>query len=199
MSLDPFAVAILAAVTLERLGELVHARRNTARLLAAGGVEHGAAHYPAIVALHATWLAGLWYLAPATPPSLVWIALFLVVEAGRASVLATLGRRWTTRIIVVPGEDAVRRGPYRFIRHPNYWIVAAEIAILPLAFGLVLYAAVFSLLNAVLLFVRIRAEAKAWASLSAAPSASPAPDNRARSTAAGGPVREYGPTPSRRS
>ena len=161
MSVDPVAAIVLILVTAERLAELALARRNTARLLAQGGVEHGAAHYPLIVALHAAWLAGLWWLAIDTPPALSILALFAIVEAGRAWVLATLGRRWTTRIIVVPGEQRVRRGPYRFLAHPNYAVVVAEILLLPLAFGLVAYAIAFSVLNGVLLAIRIPAETAA--------------------------------------
>lgn len=162
MSVDPVAAAVLSLVTAERLAELALARRNTARLLAQGGLEHGAAHYPLIVALHAAWLAGLWWLAIGTPPALGLLALFAIVEAARAWVLVTLGRRWTTRIIVVPGEQRVRKGPYRFLAHPNYAVVVAEILLLPLAFGLVSYAIAFSVLNGVLLAVRIPAETAAF-------------------------------------
>ena len=158
-------VAILALVTLERIAELPWAAANTRRLLAAGGHEAGSGHYPAIVALHGAWLAAMWWLAPGRPVSLGLLALFALVEVGRIWVLATLGRRWTTRIIVVPGETLVARGPYRFVSHPNYWIVAAEIALLPLAFGLWQLALVFSLLNAILLAIRIRAESEALESV----------------------------------
>jgi methyltransferase len=155
------AVVVLALVTAQRLGELVLARRNTARLLAQGGVEHGAVHYPAIVALHAAWLAGLWWLAWDRPIEAGWLAAYLVLQALRAWVLLSLGSRWTTRIITVPGETLVRRGPYRFVPHPNYLVVAGEIAVLPLVLGLPLYAVVFSVLNAVVLAVRIQAESRA--------------------------------------
>jgi methyltransferase len=152
------SLVILALVTAQRLGELVLARRNTAALLAKGGVERGAEHYPVIVGLHAAWLGGLWILAWDRPASLAWLAVYLVLQGLRAWVLVSLGSRWTTRIIVVPGETLVRRGPYRFIPHPNYVVVAAEIAVLPLVFGLAGYAIVFSLLNASVLWLRIRTE-----------------------------------------
>jgi methyltransferase len=155
------SIAILALVTIQRLGELVIANRNTKRLLAAGGVEHGAAHYPLIVALHATWLIGLWLVAWNRPANLVWLAIYLVLEIGRAWVLASMGSRWTTRIIAVPGETLVRRGPYRFVSHPNYAVVVGEILVLPLVFDLRAYALVFSALNASVLWVRIRAERRA--------------------------------------
>ena len=152
---------ILGLVSAQRLGELVVARRNTRRLLAAGGIERGAEHYPLMVAFHAVWLAGLWALAWDRPASLGWLAFYAVLEALRAWVLLSIGPRWTTRIIVVPGETLVRRGPYRFIPHPNYAVVVGEIAVLPLVFGLTAYAALFSALNAAMLWVRIRAETAA--------------------------------------
>lgn len=155
------SILILGLVTAQRLGELVVARRNTQRLLAAGGVERGADHYPLIVGLHAAWLAGLWLLTWDRPPNLAWVAAYGVLEVLRVWVLVSIGRRWTTRIIVVPGETLVRKGPYRLIRHPNYAVVVGEIAVLPLVFGLTAYAVVFSLLNASLLWLRIHAEEKA--------------------------------------
>lgn len=155
------SILVLAFVTAQRLGELILARRNTARLLAQGAVEHGAGHYPLIVGLHAAWLLGLWLLAWDREVSLFWLAVFAILQALRIWIIASLAGRWTTRIIVLPGAKLVRRGPYRFISHPNYLVVAAEIAVLPLAFGLPAYAAAFFLLNAVVLAIRIRAEAAA--------------------------------------
>jgi methyltransferase len=155
------SIVILALVTAQRLGELVLARRNTARLMAQGGVETGAGHYPLIVALHAAWLVGLFVLAWDRPVNWAWMALFVLLQLGRVWVIASLGARWTTRIITVPGETLVRRGPYRFVSHPNYLVVAAEIAVLPLAFGLPAFAVIFSVLNAAVLTIRIRSEAQA--------------------------------------
>jgi methyltransferase len=148
-------------VTLERLVELVHANRNTRRLLQRGAREHAPRHYPLIVAVHALWLVSLWWLAPPRSIDGFWLALFVLVELMRAWVLITLGRRWTTRIIVLRGEPLVRTGPYRFVNHPNYWVVVAEIAILPLVFGLRWVALIFSLLNAAVLAIRIREENRA--------------------------------------
>ncbi|RAK61240.1 hypothetical protein DJ021_16235 [Phenylobacterium hankyongense] len=153
-----FSILILALVTLQRLGELALARRNTRRLLARGAVETGAEHYPIIVGLHAAWLAGLWALAWNRPASLPWLAVYIVLQGLRIWVLASLRDRWTTRIITLPGEPPVRRGPYRFLPHPNYLVVAGEIAVLPMVFALPAYALVFSLLNGSILWVRIRAE-----------------------------------------
>ena len=154
-------IVILALVTLQRLGELWLAQRNTRQLLASGAREYGSGHYPLIVLVHGLWLASLWWLAPYRPVSLFWLALFVILEIGRIWVLASLGRRWTTRIIVLPGEPLVRRGPYRFVNHPNYVVVTGEIAILPLVFGLWQIALLFTLLNAAVLTVRIREENRA--------------------------------------
>jgi len=149
---------ILALVTLQRLGELWLSNRNTRRLLAKGAREHSPAHYPLIVAVHLLWLVTLWWLAPTRPVDGFWLAFFVAIEIFRIWVLATLGPRWTTRIIVLPGAPLVRRGPYRFVNHPNYLVVVLEIAVLPLVFGLWQVAVIFSLLNAAVLTIRIRAE-----------------------------------------
>ena len=155
------SIALLAFVTLQRLVELPIAQANRRRLLAAGGYEVGAGHYPLLVAVHVAWLASLWWLAPGRPIHLPFFALFVLIELGRIWVLRTLGKRWTTRIIVVPGETLVASGPYRFVNHPNYLVVIGEIAVLPLVFGLWQIAIIFSLLNAAALNVRIRAESAA--------------------------------------
>lgn len=163
------SLVILGLVTLQRAGELFLARRNTARLIVAGAREEGAGHYPLLVLMHAAWLAGLWLLAWNRPVSLPWLAVFGLLQALRIWVIASLGSRWTTRVIVSPHADLVRRGPYRFLRHPNYLVVAGEIAVLPLVFGLPLYAALFSLANALVLTIRIRAENQALRSSPEAP------------------------------
>lgn len=158
------AVAILGFVTLQRLVELRLANRNSRRLLAEGGVEHGSGHYPFIVALHTLWLGILWWWAPGRSISIPLLLVFALLQLGRVWVIATLGVRWTTRIIVTPGAPLVHTGPYRFLNHPNYVIVALEIAVLPLVFGLWKIAVAFSLLNAVILAVRISEENKALGS-----------------------------------
>jgi methyltransferase len=159
------AIAILALVTLQRLVELRLADRNSSRLLAEGAVESSRGHYPFIVALHMLWLAALWWWAPGRSIDIPLLVLFALLQVGRVWVIATLGERWTTRIIVKPGAPLVRKGPYRFINHPNYLIVTLEIAVLPLVFGLWRIALLFSLLNAVILAIRIREENRALASL----------------------------------
>jgi methyltransferase len=153
------AYAIIFLVVLQRLGELLLANRNTKRLKAQGAVEIGAAHYPFIVLLHTAWLlAVLWLLPVPLEISWPWLAIFVLLQAGRIWVIASLGPYWTTRIISVPGAPLVRRGPYRFVRHPNYLVVAGEILALPLAFHEIPVAIFFSLANAAILFWRIREE-----------------------------------------
>jgi methyltransferase len=153
-----WAILILLLVTLQRLAELWLSNRNTRQLLEQGAIEVGRDHYVLLIAVHVAWLAVLWWWAPGQP--IIWplIALFALLQLARVWVIATLGPRWTTRIIVLPGAPLIRAGPYRFVDHPNYVIVALEIAVLPLAFGLVAWALFFTVLNAAALFVRIRAE-----------------------------------------
>lgn len=149
----------------QRLAELGLAQRNTIGLRAAGGVEFGAAHYPLMFVLHGLWLLGLWVFGHGRNVDPAWLVIFILLQAGRVWVIASLGRRWTTRVIVMPGAMPVARGPYRWLRHPNYLIVAIEIAVVPLALGLPAFAIGFSLANAALLAYRIRVEnrALAWA------------------------------------
>lgn len=153
---------VLALVAAQRGIELVYAARNTRKLLAAGAVEIGARHYPLFVLLHASWLVAMAvFIPPQTPPNWWLLGLFAVLQALRVWVVRTLGPYWTTRIITVPNAPLVRSGPYRFFRHPNYLVVVGEIAVLPLAFGAVWIALMFSLLNAALLVVRTRIEEQA--------------------------------------
>ncbi|PWC39377.1 isoprenylcysteine carboxylmethyltransferase family protein [Azospirillum sp. TSO35-2] len=150
---------ILLAVAAQRLLELVLARRNTTRLLAEGAREVGAAHYPLFVALHGGWLALLFAATPADAPvNGGLLALFVLLQAGRLWVIATLGRFWTTRIITLDGAPLVRRGPFRWVRHPNYLVVAGELAVLPLVFGQPWIALAATLLNIPLTLHRIRVE-----------------------------------------
>ena len=155
---------ILGLVLLQRLAELWIARRNTERLLSEGAVEIGAEHYPYFVVLHATWLAVLVLLTPDhAEADWNWLTLYLLLQVARLWVMLSLGRFWTTRILTLPGAKLVQRGPYRYIRHPNYLVVAGEIAVLPLVFGHWGMAALFTVLNGVLLSVRIRLENEALA------------------------------------
>jgi methyltransferase len=158
---------LVTFLIVQRLAELGLAQWNTARLRAGGGVEFGASHYPLMVALHAAWLLGLWMLGHGHPVDPLWLAVFILLQAGRLWVIVSLGQRWTTRVIVLPSASSVARGPYRWLRHPNYVVVVFEIAVVPLALGLPLFALVFSLANTTLLAYRIRVEnqALAWAAL----------------------------------
>jgi methyltransferase len=151
-------------VGLQRLGELWLSRRNGRRLLAEGGREIGAGHYPVLIAVHAGWLAAIAFLVPADAP-VYWpvIAAYLVVQAGRVWVIATLGRYWTTRVIDMPAAPLVKRGPYCWVRHPNYVVVALEVALLPLAFGAWEIALAFSAANLAALAWRLRIENAALA------------------------------------
>ena len=154
------ALILLAIVLAQRLSELVLARRNTERLLARGGREVGADHYPLIVALHASWLAALILLGWQSALFWGWVWAYAVLQVFRVWILASLGPRWTTRIIVLD-EPLVRRGPYRFLPHPNYLLVVAELFVVPMALGLPVVAVIFGLLNLMMLYVRIGAESKA--------------------------------------
>ncbi len=156
--------AVVGFIVAQRLAELALATRNTRRLRARGAVEAGAGHYPAIVVLHIAWLAAMLLgVAPETPANLPVLAVFVALHAGRIWVIAALGERWTTRVIVLPGEPLVARGPYRYVKHPNYLIVCAEIAVVPLIFGAWWIALVFSVLNLAMLWHRIRVEDAALA------------------------------------
>jgi methyltransferase len=162
-----FAATILALVTLQRLGELALARHNTARLRARGAIEIGARHYPLLVLMHTAWLASLWIWGRDQRVDLIALSAFIVMQGLRVWVLATLGERWTTRIILLPDAPLVTSGPYRYFSHPNYAVVAAEIALLPLALHLPWLALIFTILNAAVLAIRIRAEQRAMSLVNA--------------------------------
>ena len=157
------AELILGLVTLQRAGELAISGHNTRKLLARGAVEAAARHYPLIVAVHAAWLISLWVLGHDQPVHIVALLFYLMLQGVRIWVMWTLGSRWTTRIIVSPEQPLVSAGPYRFLSHPNYAVVAGEIATLPLVLGLPLLAGVFTILNVAVLAIRIAAENRALA------------------------------------
>jgi methyltransferase len=149
----------LGLVLLQRAVELVWARHNTIRLRQLGGVEADPEGYPYFVLLHAGWLVSLALFVPAsTPPIWPLLGLFVLLQLGRLWVISSLGHFWTTRILTLPGEPLVQSGPFRWFRHPNYLLVIAEIAVLPLAFGAVPIALSFSALNLTLILRRIRIE-----------------------------------------
>lgn len=156
--------AIVLLVALQRLVELVIANRNTRRLLEMGGREVGAKHYPLIVALHATWLSALFLLTPGDATiDLGLLGAFVLLQLARIWVMASLGAFWTTRIVTLPNTPLVARGPYRYLRHPNYIVVALEIPLLPLAFGKPFLAIMFFIINILLIFIRVRTEDEALA------------------------------------
>jgi methyltransferase len=151
--------AIVGVVALMRAAELVYSAHNARALKARGAIELGAGHYPLIVVLHGIWLLALVVLVPwSAPVQGLWLAGFVVLQVLRVWTIASLGPYWTTRVYDLPGVPVVRRGPYRFVSHPNYLVVAGEIAVLPLAFGAWRIALVFSILNAALLAWRIHVE-----------------------------------------
>ena len=155
------AELILGLVTAQRGGELVLSHYNTRALMARGAVEVAPRHYPLMVAVHATWLIALWVFGHDQPVNMPALIFYLVLQGLRFWVIRTLGPRWTTRIIVPPGQPLVTAGPYRYLAHPNYAVVAGEIAVLPLMLGLPWIAALFTVLNAAVLAIRIRAENRA--------------------------------------
>ena len=162
---------LVALVGVERLAELVVSKRNAAWSMERGGVETGFGHYPFMVVLHSGLLVGAlveaWVRRPDVPSVLAWSMLALVVasQALRWWCITTLGRRWNTRVIVVPGLAPVRSGPYRLLKHPNYVAVVVEGVALPLVHGSWITAVVFTMANAALLTVRIRTEEAALATL----------------------------------
>jgi methyltransferase len=155
---------LVALVAVERLAELVVSTRNAAWSFGRGGRESGRGHYPVMVALHSGFLVAMlveaWVRRPDVPPALAWTMLALVVgsQALRWWCIATLGRRWNTRVIIVPGLPPVSSGPYRFLSHPNYVAVVVEGIALPLVHAAWITALVFTVANAALLAVRIRVE-----------------------------------------
>ncbi|MCX4457978.1 isoprenylcysteine carboxyl methyltransferase family protein [Streptomyces sp. NBC_01728] len=171
---------LVAAVAAERVGELVVARRNERWSSARGAIVTGQGHYPAMVALHTGLLVGcpaeVWLADRPFVPALAWpmLAVLAGAQALRWWCIWTLGPRWNTRVIVLPGLPLVTSGPYRLLRHPNYVAVVAEGAALPLVHTAWVTAAVFTVLNAALLTVRIRCENRALAAATTPTTTAPA-------------------------
>lgn len=160
------ATVVVAAVAAQRVGELVWSKRNERRLRARGAVEYGRSHYPAMVALHVGWLASMLVETrrPSAVPSTVRAAawgVFAAAQPLRYWAIASLGDRWSTRVFVPPGEAPVVTGPYRFIAHPNYVAVVAELAALPLALGAWRSALWATVVDGAVLRSRVRAEREA--------------------------------------
>jgi len=161
-----YLIVGVCLVAIQRLLELAYSRSNERRLRAMGAVEFGARHYPLMVGLHTLWLASTLVEGLQRGPQIpAWwpvpLVAFLLVQPLRYWAILSLGTNWNTRVLVVPGGKVVRSGPYRYLSHPNYVVVAVEILTFPLIFGAWITAIVFSLLNAALLLVRIRTENRA--------------------------------------
>ncbi|WP_048825203.1 isoprenylcysteine carboxyl methyltransferase family protein [Bacillus sp. B-jedd] len=157
---------LITFVILQRLIELMIARRNEDRMKREGAIEFGSGHYPWMVLMHIGFFLSLFLevLVLKKNVSPFWpflVSLFLVAQAGRIWALASLGKYWNTKIIVLPGAEPVRKGPYRFLKHPNYVIVTLELLVIPLLFNAYITAAVFAILNAIMLSIRIPAEESA--------------------------------------
>lgn len=159
--------ALVLALVVQRLLELRRSRLNQAELLRRGGREHGQGHFPLMAGVHATWflamLAEVHVLGSELSVPLTAIAALLTLagQALRLSAMQALGVRWCVRIVTLPGAAPVRSGIYRWMRHPNYVGVVLEILAVPLLHGASLTAALFTVLNAVVLAIRIRAEEQA--------------------------------------
>ena len=154
-----WAQILFAYVVIQRLAELAYANANTRRLLAEGGREYGARHYPLFIVLHGGWLISIALFArPTEIPNMLLLNVFVASQTFRFWTLASIGRWWTTRIISAPHFPKVKRGPYRFIKHPNYALVVVEIALLPLLLGSISAAICYSVLNAALLVWRLKIE-----------------------------------------
>jgi methyltransferase len=165
--METATLLFLGFIVVQRLSELVIAKRNTTNLLAKGAYEVGASHYPVMVAMHSTWIACLLIFGSDETVSFGWLAVFAVLQTFRVWILGSLGSRWTTRIIILE-EPLVVRGPFKYFSHPNYMLVVTEIIVAPMVLGLVWVAVVFTVLNAAMLWVRIGVEHKALAPLRAA-------------------------------
>lgn len=151
------ALLFIAFVMVQRLGEVALARRNTAALMARGAREIGAAHYPLMVGMHTAFLLAIAWFGWQAPVALPWLAAYAALQVLRIWILASLGPRWTTRIIILD-EPLVVRGPYKFVTHPNYMLVVAELIVVPMVLGLLWVALIFTVLNAAMLALRISVE-----------------------------------------
>ncbi|HJP62838.1 MAG TPA: isoprenylcysteine carboxylmethyltransferase family protein [Mucilaginibacter sp.] len=162
-----YFIPFISFLIIQRLTELYISKRNEKWLLSKGAVEYGHGHYPFMVGMHTAFifaLMGEYYLADGPHPlNYIFLSLFILLLAFKFWVLSSLGTYWNTKIYRVPGAGPVKKGPYKLFRHPNYVDVVCEIAIIPLVFHLCYTAVIFTILNAIMLTVRIRVENKVWA------------------------------------
>jgi methyltransferase len=160
-----FIIFILFVIT-QRLSELYVSRQNEKWLRSQGAIEYGQAHYPYIVALHTLFIISIiveYIWRPNLQIDYVFLLLFILLLAFKFWALSSLGKYWNTKIFRVPGTGPVKKGPYKLFKHPNYFIVICEIIVIPMVFNLYYTAAIFTVLNAIMLTVRIRVENKVWA------------------------------------
>lgn len=157
-------ILFISFVVVQRLLELGIAGKNERWARSQGAVEYGQEHYPFIVALHTLFIVAMIaeYSLSRGQFNLFVLILFLLLIALKIWVLSSLGKYWNTKILRVPGALVVRKGPYRWFKHPNYFIVVCEIIVIPMVFHLVYTAVIFTVLNALMLRVRIREEEKVW-------------------------------------
>jgi len=167
-----YFIIFISFFILQRLSELFIARSNEKWLLQRGAVQYGQSHYPFIIALHTLFIVSIIteYILRGEPQiSWVFLVIFLAVLSFKFWALSSLGKYWNTKIYRIPGVYPVKKGPYKFLKHPNYMEVVCEIAIIPLVFHLYYTAIIFTILNAIMLTVRITVENKVWAVESESP------------------------------
>jgi methyltransferase len=161
-----YFILFISFLIIQRLSELLIASRNEKWLLSQGAIQYGQSHYPYIVAMHTLFIISIiveYILRPNAPIDFIFLALFILVLLFKFWALSSLGKYWNTKIYRVPGVYPVKKGPYKIFRHPNYGEVVCEIAIIPLVFHLYYTAIIFTVLNAIMLTVRISVENKVWA------------------------------------
>jgi len=161
-----YFILFICFLIIQRLSELLIASRNEKWLLSQGAVQYGQSHYPFIVAMHTLFIVSIiveYILKPNSPIDFIFLVLFLLVLAFKFWALSSLGKYWNTKIYRIPGVYPIKKGPYKIFKHPNYMEVCLEIAIIPLVFHLYYTAIIFTVLNAIMLSVRITVENKVWA------------------------------------
>jgi methyltransferase len=161
-----YFILFILFVIAQRLLELYVSARNQKWLLSQGAVEYGAEHYPFMIALHTLFITSLiaeYWFSGIKQIDFVFLIIYLLLLVFKIWVLSSLGKYWNTKIFRVPGNGPVMKGPYKIFRHPNYFVVICEIAVIPLVFHLYYTTIIFTVLNAIMLYVRIGVENKVWA------------------------------------
>lgn len=161
-----YFILFILFIIAQRLTELVVARRNQKWLESQGAIEYGKEHYPFMIALHTAFIGSMiaeYWFSTGKQLDVTLLIIYLLLLSFKIWVLSSLGKYWNTRIFRVPGVGPVMKGPYKIFKHPNYFVVVCEVALIPLVFHLYYTAIIFSILNAVMLWVRIGVENKVWA------------------------------------